>query len=110
MVMKDGDELEYDKCKDSPYYFATKYLVVNGKPFTTRYTEDEFNKIINMKDPIVQKVIEKFKERSEAGIKKYGTTLMRDDLSIDQWLTHLQEELMDAVNYIEALKNNLNNE
>lgn len=60
-----------------------------------------------MKDKIVEAVIEKFKERSETGIKKYGTTLMRDDLNLDQWLTHLQEELMDAVNYIEAIKSNL---
>ena len=62
-----------------------------------------------MKDKIVEEVIEKFKERSETGIKKYGTTLMRDDLNLDQWLTHLQEELMDAVNYIEAIKNNIKN-
>ncbi len=62
-----------------------------------------------MKDKIVEAVIEKFKERSETGIKKYGTTLMRDDLDLEQWLTHLQEELMDAVNYIEAIKNNIKN-
>lgn len=60
-----------------------------------------------MEDKIVEAVIEKFKERSETGIKKYGTTLMRDDLNLDQWLTHLQEELMDAVNYIEVIKSNL---
>ena len=57
-----------------------------------------------MKDAIVQKVIEKFQQRSELGFKKYGTTLERDDLIFEQWLTHLQEELMDAVNYIEKLK------
>lgn len=62
-----------------------------------------------MKDKIVEAVIEKFKQRSEAGVKKYGTTLMRDDLDLEQWLTHLQEELMDAVNYIEAIKNNIKN-
>jgi hypothetical protein len=28
----------------------------------------------------------------------------RDDLSLDEWLTHLQEELMDATLYIEKLK------
>lgn len=62
-----------------------------------------------MKDKIVEAVIEKFKQRSEAGVKKYGTTLMREDLDLQQWLTHLQEELMDAVNYIEAIKNNIKN-
>jgi len=57
-----------------------------------------------MTDPYVKKVIEKYQERSEAGIKKYNNTLERNDLSFIQWLTHLQEELMDATLYIEKLK------
>lgn len=57
-----------------------------------------------MKDSIVESVINKFKERSEKGIETYGTTLDRNDLSRLEWLNHLQEELMDAVNYIEKLK------
>lgn len=58
----------------------------------------------SIKDSIVQRVINQFKERSEAGIKKYNTTLERNDLNTLQWLTHLQEELMDATLYIERLK------
>lgn len=57
-----------------------------------------------MKDKIVDAVIKKFSDRSESGIKKYGTTLERGDLTISEWLTHLQEELMDATLYIEKLK------
>jgi len=57
-----------------------------------------------MTDPFVKKVIDKYQERSEAGIKKYNNTLERNDLSFIQWLTHLQEELMDATLYIEKLK------
>jgi hypothetical protein len=55
-----------------------------------------------MKDKIVQSVIDKFNQRSEVGIKKYGTTLEQNDN--DDYLIHLQEELMDAVLYIEKLK------
>ena len=55
-------------------------------------------------DSIVNSVIESFKERSTSGIKKYNTTLDRTDLSPLDWLTHLQEELMDATLYIERLK------
>jgi hypothetical protein len=58
-------------------------------------------------DPIVDRVINKFHERSQAGIKKYGTMLTRDDLSTLDWLNHLQEELMDATLYIEKLKADL---
>jgi hypothetical protein len=55
-------------------------------------------------DSIVDSVIESFKGRSTSGIKKYNTTLDRTDLSPLDWLTHLQEELMDATLYIERLK------
>jgi hypothetical protein len=53
-------------------------------------------------DKIVQSVIEKFAQRSAQGVAKYGTTLA--DNNTDDFLTHLQEELMDAVLYIEKLK------
>lgn len=55
-------------------------------------------------DTIVEDVINKFRKRSEAGMLKYNTTLDRTDLSTLDWLTHLQEELMDAVLYVERLK------
>lgn len=54
-------------------------------------------------DPIVDRVIAKYHERSQAGIKKYGTMLTRDDLSTTDWMKHLQEELQDATLYIERL-------
>jgi len=56
-----------------------------------------------MKDPVVQQVIDKFQNRSEVGIKKYGTTLHENNT--DDFLNHLQEELMDAILYIQKLKN-----
>ena len=55
-------------------------------------------------DKYVEQVIEKYKQRSETGIKKYGTTLERKDLNLLDWLNHLQEELMDASLYVERLK------
>lgn len=57
-----------------------------------------------IKDPIIQKVVEKFIQRSNVGVDKYGTTLNDNELSGLEWLNHLQEELMDAVNYIEKIK------
>ena len=55
-------------------------------------------------DKHVKSVINKFAERSEIGLIKYGTTLERNDLNLIDWLTHLQEELMDATLYCEKLK------
>jgi hypothetical protein len=60
-----------------------------------------------MKDSIVESVIKQFKDRSNVGIAKYGVTLDRNDLSLIEWLQHLQEELFDASLYIEKLKSKL---
>jgi hypothetical protein len=57
-----------------------------------------------MNDKIVISVLESFKKRSEIGIKKYNTTLERNDLSTLEWLQHAQEEAMDFVLYLERLK------
>ena len=45
----------------------------------------------------------KIQARSDKGIAKYGVTMEREDLSITEWLTHLQEERMDAILYVEKL-------
>jgi hypothetical protein len=58
-------------------------------------------------DPIVKQVIDKFSTRSSVGIQKYGTTLDENKATLIEWLTHLQEELMDATLYIQKLKSDL---
>ena len=59
------------------------------------------------RDRFVQQVKEKFEQRSQTGINKYGTTLERDDLTTLDWLTHLEEELMDGLLYLQVLKDKL---
>lgn len=54
-------------------------------------------------DPIVESVRTKLLERSQTGIKKYGTMLNRTDLSRLDWLRHAQEEALDLANYLEVL-------
>lgn len=55
-------------------------------------------------DSIVDSVVDKFISRSRFGKAKYKTDLDRQDLSLAEWINHTQEELMDAVNYLEKLK------
>ena len=86
---REGPETE-DKIWDPDF----KGYIVNTKPG-------------NIKDKYVQQVKEKFEQRSQTGIKKYGTTLERDDLNKEDWLTHLEEELMDSLLYIQVLKDKL---
>ena len=52
-------------------------------------------------DSVVESVREKLLIRSNIGINKYNTTL--DSNNKDNYLNHLQQELMDGANYIEKL-------
>lgn len=61
-------------------------------------------KNIKFRDPVVERVVDKFISRSDVGYKKYGVTLEEDQSRIFEWLNHLQEELMDAVLYLQKAK------
>lgn len=52
-------------------------------------------------------IIAKFKARAEMGKLKYGTDLDRTDLSVLDWIKHAQEEHMDAILYLEKLRQTL---
>ena len=57
------------------------------------------DKVRQIEDDVCRKI----QARSDKGIAKYGVTMEREDLSITEWLTHLQEEMMDAILYVEKL-------
>lgn len=59
-------------------------------------------------DKNVAKVVDRMAERSKVGLDKYGVTTERKDIDFKGWLTHLQEELMDACIYIERIKSESN--
>ena len=61
-------------------------------------------KEIEFRDPVVERVVNKFASRSDVGFEKYGVTLEDDKSNIFAWINHLQEELMDAVLYLQKLK------
>ncbi len=66
------------------------------------------NYIVKTKDEIVQKVIEKIDQRSLIGQKKYGATMMgeikNEVKDLDRFLIDVQEEIMDALLYIQAAR------
>jgi len=65
-------------------------------------------KEINFRDPIVERVVEKFVSRSDVGFEKYGHTLHDERTKkmkgLAKYLNDVQEELMDAVLYIQACR------
>ena len=69
---------------------------------------------IKTEDKIVQQVLRKMDERSLIGQKKYGATMMQEivgeEKDLNRFLIDVQEELMDALLYIEAAKRCLSDE
>lgn len=61
-------------------------------------------KQVEFRDPVVERVVDKFVSRSDIGFAKYGITLDNDKSNLFAWMNHLQEELMDAVLYLQKLK------
>ena len=59
---------------------------------------------MQFRDPVVRRVCQKFVGRSNVGYEKYGITLEDDPSEMLTWLNHLQEELMDAVLYLQKAK------
>ena len=66
---------------------------------------------INFRDPVVERVVDKFVSRSDVGFAKYGTTLEDERRlkmkGLQKYLNDIQEELMDAVLYIQAARDEL---
>ena len=81
--------------------------ISNAKGFT-----DIMNGVdIEFRDPVVKRVVDKFRERSNAGYEKYGTTLHEERTTkikgLMKYLIDIQEELMDAVLYIQTAQEEL---
>ena len=71
----------------------------------------ESRKSYGFRDPVVRHVVDKFVSRSNVGYEKYNNTLdderrfkMKD---LQGYLNDIQEELMDAVLYIQAAREEL---
>ncbi len=62
---------------------------------------------MNTNDPLVQKVIDRMAARSESGIKKFGNTMDKANKSLHEWILDTQEELADAIIYLEKVKEQL---
>ena len=69
------------------------------------------SKEIKFRDPVVERVVDKFVSRSDVGFAKYGTTLEDERRlkmkGLQKYLNDIQEELMDAVLYIQAARDEL---
>ena len=80
--------------------------IMNAKGFAIIGQDDD-----EFRDPVVKRVVDKFKLRSDEGYRKYGTTLHEERTTkmkgLMKYLVDIQEELMDAILYIQTAQEEL---
>lgn len=57
---------------------------------------------------LLKQLISEFEMREQRGFQKYGTTMDREDLSLQEWMQHFKEELMDGLLYLHKLQTLIN--
>ena len=76
-------------------------MMGNIKEF--HYTEDADGKVTQL-DSVVSSIINQFTTRALMGQRKYGVNLDRKDLTLLEWIEHAKQEHMDAILYLEKIK------
>ena len=80
--------------------------IMNAKGFAVMDNDERV-----FRDPVVKRVVDKFRTRSDEGFRKYGTTLDEERTTkmkgLMKYLIDIQEELMDAILYIQTAQEEL---
>jgi hypothetical protein len=67
------------------------------------YVEDENGELVQL-DSVVSSILSQFTTRALMGKAKYGVDLDRTDLTLLEWIEHAKQEHMDAILYLEKIK------
>ena len=80
--------------------------IMNAKGFAVMDNDERV-----FRDPVVKRVVDKFRKRSDVGYAKYGTTLDEERTTkmkgLMKYLIDIQEELMDSILYIQTAQEEL---
>ena len=86
-------------------------LKIEKVKWITEHLKKMNRRKIIFRDPVVERVVDKFVSRSDVGFAKYGTTLQDERTmkmkGLVKYLTDMQEELMDAILYIQTAREEL---
>ena len=89
-------------------------LKIEKVKWITEHLKKMNSRKIIFRDPVVERVVDKFVGRSNVGFEKYGTTLQNERTvkmkNLQKYLNDIQEELMDAVLYIQTAREELADE
>ena len=92
-------------------YENVRFDELNFSDLEDKGNDWTWEKNYDFRDPVVSRVVNQFVERSNTGYKKYGQTLdserRKGVKNLGDYLQDVQEELMDAILYIQAAKEEL---
>ena len=124
LAYKCGEAYEASGKNTLPSLLSNRHIMFRDEDFNQHFKRIKYEKVKKFEshiqnipvifetvkvDSIVESVIKKFKDRSNVGIKKYGTTLAGNDkLTTLQWIDEAQAEAMDFCLYLERLKKEFN--
>lgn len=81
--------------------FYAQSQVPGPAPFIAEPIRAQPASVCGATDAVMRELV----KRSAVGLKKYGVSVGdRKDLTLSQWLKHLQEELLDGAVYIEKVR------
>jgi hypothetical protein len=92
-----------EKCSKHPW--ATNqlgYCFMCEQEKNQQHMREELEK--EQLDSVVTTIIEQFTSRAKMGKAKYGVDLDRTDLTLVEWIEHAKQEHMDAILYLEKIK------
>lgn len=76
-------------------------------PFRRQHHLEYVNQKVESCSDVTVALIAQLVQRDQMGRAKYSTTLDRTDLTLDQWLQHQVEELLDGAGYaLAAMRTN----
>jgi hypothetical protein len=92
-----------EKCSKHPWATNQEgYCFMCEQEKNQQHMREELEK--EQLDSVVTTIIEQFTSRAKMGKAKYGVDLDRTDLSLVEWIEHAKQEHMDAILYLEKIK------
>jgi hypothetical protein len=93
-----------EKCSKHPWATNQEgYCFMCEQEKNQQHMREELEKEQQL-DSVVTSIIEQFTKRAQFGKAKYGTDLDRTDLALLDWIEHAKQEHMDAILYLEKIK------
>jgi hypothetical protein len=92
-----------EKCSKHPWATNQEgYCFMCEQEKNQQHMREELEK--EQLDSVVTTIIEQFTSRAKMGKAKYGVDLDRTDLTLVEWIEHAKQEHMDAILYLEKIK------